>query len=35
MKMDHLEITEISFSCLSEVQLNEELVKYEVVLKLQ
>jgi hypothetical protein len=35
MKMDHLEITEISFGCLSEVRLNEELVKYEVVLKLQ
>jgi uncharacterized protein (DUF1015 family) len=28
MKMEHLEITEIIFGCLSEVRVDEELVKY-------
>lgn len=28
LKMEHLEIREISFGCLSEVRVNEELLRY-------
>ena len=34
MKLQHLDITEIVFSALEEVQVSDELVKYEIVLKL-
>lgn len=32
--MEHLEITEIGFSALEEVRVSDELLKYEIVLKL-